>query len=92
MPIYAKFLKKLLTNERKLEEVSIVTFRKGCLVVLTNKISKREKDPRSFIIPYLIRGVIDETTLFDLGASMNLKLCYDIGTYYAGLKQRLMLA
>lgn len=49
MPIYAKFLKGLLTNKMKLEEVLTVTLSKECSVVLTNQLLKRKKDLGSFI-------------------------------------------
>ena len=63
MPRYAKFLKELLTNKSKLEEASTMTTSEECLVVLTNKIPKMEKDPRSFIMPCTIEGVVDEKAL-----------------------------
>lgn len=49
MPLYAKFLKGLLTNKMKLEEVLTVTLCKECSVVLTNQLLKRKKDLGSFI-------------------------------------------
>lgn len=36
MRCYAKFLKELLTNKKKLEDVSMVTLSEECSVVLTN--------------------------------------------------------
>lgn len=44
MPRYAKFLKELLMNKRKLEEVSIATLSEECSVIITNKLPKKEKD------------------------------------------------
>lgn len=40
MPHYAKFLKELLTNKKKLEDVSTVTLIKESLAILTNQLSK----------------------------------------------------
>ena len=56
MTCYAKFLKELFTNKKKLEEVSMVTLSEKCSIVLTNKIPKKEKDPGSFIVPCTIGG------------------------------------
>ena len=72
MPRYAQVLKVLLTNKKKLEKVSTVTFGEECSVVLSNQLPKQEKDLRSFVIPHTIEGVVNEKTLVDLGASINL--------------------
>ncbi|XP_039126953.1 uncharacterized protein LOC120263114 [Dioscorea cayenensis subsp. rotundata] len=69
---YAKFLKKLLTNKRKLEDVSLVILSEECSALITNSLPNKEKDPRGFIIPCTIEGLIDEKELADLGASINL--------------------
>ena len=72
MPCYAEVLKVLLTNKKKLEKVSTVTFGEECSTVLSNQLPKKEKDLRSFVIPHTIGGVVNEKTLADLGASINL--------------------
>ncbi|XP_039141214.1 uncharacterized protein LOC120278494 [Dioscorea cayenensis subsp. rotundata] len=72
MPRYAKFLKELLTNKMKLEEVPSITFSEECLALLTNKLLKNEKDLRGFIIPCTIEGLVDDKTLADLGVNINL--------------------
>ncbi|XP_039115808.1 uncharacterized protein LOC120251327 [Dioscorea cayenensis subsp. rotundata] len=72
MTRYAKFLKELLTNKRKLQEVSSVTLSEECSSLITNKLPKKEKDPEDFIVPYRIGGLVDEKALADQGASMNL--------------------
>ncbi|XP_039130917.1 uncharacterized protein LOC120267328 [Dioscorea cayenensis subsp. rotundata] len=71
---YAKFLKELLTNKRKLEDVSSVTLSEEFSALLCNKLPKREKDPGGFIVPCTIGGLVDEKALADLGASINLML------------------
>lgn len=43
MPRYAKILMESPTNKRKLEEVSSVTLTKECSVLITNKLTKKEK-------------------------------------------------
>ncbi|XP_076960078.1 uncharacterized protein LOC143636341 [Bidens hawaiensis] len=54
MPKYAKYLKYVLTNKRKLEELSHVTLNKECSAILQNKLPEKMTDPGSFTIPYLI--------------------------------------
>ena len=71
-PHYGKILKEVLPNKRKLEEVSTVTLSEECSAVLTNQLLKKEKDPRSFIVPCTIGGVVNEKALADLGASFKL--------------------
>lgn len=45
MPRYAKFLKELFMNKRKLEEVSTVTLSEKHLAIISKKIPRKEKDP-----------------------------------------------
>ena len=72
MPKYAKFLKELLSNKRKLEELSTMTLSKSCFAILQNNLPKRLKDPRSFTLPCLVGNLLVEKTLVDLGVNINL--------------------
>ncbi|XP_027342241.1 uncharacterized protein LOC113855018 [Abrus precatorius] len=72
MPKYAKFLKDLLSNKKKLEELATVTLNEECSAILQNKMPKKLKDPGSFILPCLIGRLIVDKALADLGASINL--------------------
>ena len=72
MPRYAKFLKDILTNKRKLEELSTVTLRGEFSAILQNKLPKKMTDPGSFTIPCLIGNLSVNNALADLGASINL--------------------
>ncbi|XP_027351121.1 uncharacterized protein LOC113862214 [Abrus precatorius] len=72
MPKYTKFLKDLLSNKKKLEELATVTLNEECSAILQNKMSKKLKDPRSFNLPCLIDRLIVDRALADLGASINL--------------------
>ncbi|GKA67870.1 putative nucleotidyltransferase, ribonuclease H [Tanacetum coccineum] len=72
MPKYAKFLKGLLTNKARLEEACKIAMNKRCSVVLLNKLPSKEKDPRSFTIPYDIGQLHIDNALADLGASISL--------------------
>ncbi|KAK5835643.1 hypothetical protein PVK06_011337 [Gossypium arboreum] len=72
MPTYAKFLKELLTNKRKFEDLSTVELNEECSAILQNKLPTELKDPGSFTIPCLIGSLNVEKALADLGASINL--------------------
>ncbi|KAG8486462.1 hypothetical protein CXB51_019744 [Gossypium anomalum] len=74
MPTYAKFLKELLTNKRKFEELSTVELNEECSAILQNKLPTKLKDPGSFTIPCLIGRLNVGKALADLGASINLML------------------
>ncbi|KAD4180096.1 hypothetical protein E3N88_28687 [Mikania micrantha] len=72
MPKYAKFLKDLLTNKKKLEEFSTVTLSEECSAILQNKLPAKMSDPGSFTIPCLISSLSVSNALADLGANINL--------------------
>ncbi|XP_078166211.1 uncharacterized protein LOC144560859 [Carex rostrata] len=72
MPSYAKFLKDILSNKRKLEDCSTVALTKECSAVLQNKLPQKLKDPGSFSIPCVIGNTKFERALCDLGASVSL--------------------
>ncbi|XP_050891393.1 uncharacterized protein LOC127096900 [Lathyrus oleraceus] len=68
MPSYAKFLKDILTNKRRLDDTKPLE----CNSIAENKLAKKEKDPGSFSIPCILGNhVIDKSSL-DLGASVSL--------------------
>jgi hypothetical protein len=73
MPKYAKFLKDLLSNKKKLEELSTVTLSEECHAVLEQKLPQKMRDLGSFTIPCLIEGLKVSNALADLGASINLR-------------------
>ncbi|XP_027362526.1 uncharacterized protein LOC113870125 [Abrus precatorius] len=72
MPKYAKFLKDLLSNKKKLEELATVTLNEECSAILQNKMPEKLKDPGSFTLPCLIGRLIVDRALADLGTSINL--------------------
>ncbi|XP_070056883.1 uncharacterized protein [Nicotiana tomentosiformis] len=43
MPVYANFLKEILTKKRKMEETSVVKLTEHCKAILQNKLTSREK-------------------------------------------------
>ncbi|KAL5573761.1 hypothetical protein UlMin_023358 [Ulmus minor] len=54
MPKYAKFLKEVLSNKRKLEANEKVMLTEECSAILQTKLPPKLKDPRSFTIPCTI--------------------------------------
>ncbi|XP_039128911.1 uncharacterized protein LOC120265053 [Dioscorea cayenensis subsp. rotundata] len=71
MPRYAKFLKELLTNKRKVEEVAADTLNEECFAIISNRIPKKEKDPEVYH-PVYYWGMLVEKALADPGESINL--------------------
>ena len=69
MPSYAKFLKEILKNKRKLEDFEIVRLNEECFTIL---LPLKLKDPRSFTIPCTIGSINFDKALYDLDASINL--------------------
>ncbi|KAI3703995.1 hypothetical protein L1987_74196 [Smallanthus sonchifolius] len=72
MPKYAKFLKDLLSNKKKLEDLSIVILNERCSAVVQNKLPEKLADPGVFTIPCLFGSSTLHHALADLGASINL--------------------
>ncbi|XP_015573020.1 uncharacterized protein LOC107261032 [Ricinus communis] len=71
MPKYGKFLKELLSNKRKLEQVSMVQLSKKSSTIIQKRLPKKLKDPGSFTIPCFIGNLNVDNTLADLGASIS---------------------
>ncbi|KAI5410247.1 hypothetical protein KIW84_055659 [Lathyrus oleraceus] len=77
MPSYAKFLKEILSNKRKLEERETVTLTAECSAIIQN-MPPNLKDPGSFSIPCHIGKFVIDKALCDLGAGisvMPLSIC-----------------
>ncbi|XP_031119039.1 uncharacterized protein LOC116022454 [Ipomoea triloba] len=72
MPRYAKFLKDLLSNKKKLAETATVVLGEECSAILHKNVPRKLKDPGSFTIPCNIGGTTFNRALADLGASINL--------------------
>ncbi|XP_057984600.1 uncharacterized protein LOC131169397 [Hevea brasiliensis] len=72
MPSYAKFLKEILSNKRRLEDYETVALTEECSALLPNKLPPKLKDPGSFSIPCHIGDISIEKALCDLGASVSL--------------------
>ena len=72
MPLYAKFLKDILSKKRKIEGEGIVNLTATCSALMKKELPEKMKDPRSFTIPCMIEGVEIQKALCDSGASINL--------------------
>ncbi|KAL5558879.1 hypothetical protein UlMin_035090 [Ulmus minor] len=72
MPKYAKFLKEVLSNKRRLEGNEKVMLTEECSAILQRKLPQKLKDPGSFTIPCTIGDFEFDKVLCDLGASINL--------------------
>ncbi|KAJ4803483.1 F7F22.17 [Rhynchospora pubera] len=71
MPSYAKFLKDILTNKKKIEDVCIAVTHES-KSVSTKKLPPKLKDPGRFTIPCKIGEANIKRALLDLGASVSL--------------------
>ncbi|XP_057747309.1 uncharacterized protein LOC130966513 [Arachis stenosperma] len=72
MPLYAKFLKELMTKKRSWRNDETVVLTEECSAIIQHKLPQKLKDPGSFQIPCFIGEIIVEKALCDLGASINL--------------------
>ncbi|XP_062075489.1 uncharacterized protein LOC133779555 [Humulus lupulus] len=71
VPHYAKFLKKLCTNRKKLKGDEKISVGENVFVVLQKKLSPKCKDPETFTIPCMIGNKRIGRCMIDLGASIN---------------------
>ncbi|GJT67159.1 hypothetical protein Tco_1018639 [Tanacetum coccineum] len=77
MPNYGKFLKELISNKHKLEQISAAFLSDESLAMIQNKVPPKLGDPRSFLI-LLIRvkqkqlnlGVGTERMIFNIDSAM----------------------
>ena len=72
MPSYAKFLKEILSNKKKLKEHETVPLTEECNVVIQNKLPAKFKGTGSFSISYLIGNVSINHALCALRSNMSL--------------------
>ncbi|XP_057734327.1 uncharacterized protein LOC130949693 [Arachis stenosperma] len=72
MPLYAKFLKELMTKKRSWKNNETVILTEECSAIIKHKLPQKLKDPGSFQIPCIIGEITVEKALCDLGASINL--------------------
>ena len=72
IPLYAKFLKEILSEKRRFAEEGVVNLTDTCSAVVKKNLQEKMKDPGSFTIPYTIGGFEIKKALCDSGASINL--------------------
>ena len=72
MPLYAKFLKEILSKKRKITEEGVVNLTATCSAVIKKTLPEKMKDPGSFTIPCVIGEFEFQKALCDSGASIKL--------------------
>ncbi|KAL4315439.1 hypothetical protein AHAS_Ahas15G0185200 [Arachis hypogaea] len=72
MPLYAMFLKELMTKKRSWKSNETVILTEECSAIIQHKLPQKLKDLGSFQIPCIIGEITVEKALCDLGASINL--------------------
>ncbi|GJT16243.1 reverse transcriptase domain-containing protein [Tanacetum coccineum] len=72
MPNYGKFLKELISNKHKIEQISAAFLSDESSAMIQNKIPPKLRDPGSFLIPCNFNKTFSCSALADLGASINL--------------------
>ena len=71
MPVYAKFLKEILSKKWKIDEEGIVNLSATCNAIIQQKLPAKMKDPDSFTIPCSIGKYEFKKALCYSGASIN---------------------
>ena len=72
MPKYAKFLKDLISNKKKLEEMETVTLTKECSALISDKLPHKRRQLGSLTISCEIGPMHFQKALCHSGASINL--------------------
>ncbi|XP_021727705.1 uncharacterized protein LOC110694850 [Chenopodium quinoa] len=71
VPMYAKFLKEVITKKKDIGGVETVALTAECSTILQNKSPPKLKDPGSFSIPCHVGALFIDKALCDLGASVS---------------------
>ena len=71
VPRYAKFLKELCTNKKKLKGNETINMSENISAVFQKKLPPKCKDPGVFTIPCKLGNVTINRDMFALGASIN---------------------
>ncbi|KAK9042338.1 hypothetical protein V6N11_017415 [Hibiscus sabdariffa] len=72
MPNYVKFLKKMVSRKKRIEEFETATATETFLALMHNKVPAKKADPGSFTIECSIGHNYSTKALCDPGASINL--------------------
>ncbi|XP_074265950.1 uncharacterized protein LOC141588405 [Silene latifolia] len=71
IPPYAKFMKDIITRKREFGETATVAFMEESSSLISGKSPPKLKDPGSFSISCVIRDMVINRALCDLGASVS---------------------
>ncbi|GKB28072.1 reverse transcriptase domain-containing protein [Tanacetum coccineum] len=69
---FRKFLKELVSNKHKLEQISFAFLSNESSAMIQNKVPPKFGDPKSFLIPCTFSKAFSCNDLADLGASISL--------------------
>ncbi|GKC35988.1 reverse transcriptase domain-containing protein [Tanacetum coccineum] len=72
MANYGKFLKELISNKHKIEQISAAFLSDESSAMIQNKVPPKVGDPGGFLIPCNFNKTFSCNALADLGASINL--------------------
>ncbi|GJR99332.1 reverse transcriptase domain-containing protein [Tanacetum coccineum] len=72
IPNYGRFLKELVNNKHKIEQISAAFLSDESSARIQNKVPPKLEDPESFLIPCNFNKTFSCNALADLGASINL--------------------
>ncbi|GKE22218.1 reverse transcriptase domain-containing protein [Tanacetum coccineum] len=72
MPNYEKFLKELISNKHKIEQIFVAFLSDESSTMIQNKVPPKLGDPRSFLMPCNFNKSFSCNALADLDASINL--------------------
>ncbi|GKB55881.1 reverse transcriptase domain-containing protein [Tanacetum coccineum] len=75
MPNYGKFLKELMSNKHKIEQISAAFLSDESSAIHQNKVPPKLGDPGSFLITCNFNEAFSCNALSDLGANINLMPC-----------------
>nr|GEW89525.1 reverse transcriptase domain-containing protein [Tanacetum cinerariifolium] len=68
----SKFLKDLVSNKSKMEQISSAFLNEKCFAIVQNKFLPKLGDPGSFLVPCTVARSVEYLVLADLDASINL--------------------
>ncbi|GJT02399.1 reverse transcriptase domain-containing protein [Tanacetum coccineum] len=72
MPNYGKFLKEIISNKHKIEQISAAFLSDESSAMIQNKVPPKLGDPGSYLIPCNFNKTFSYNALDDLSASINL--------------------
>ncbi|GJW03587.1 reverse transcriptase domain-containing protein [Tanacetum coccineum] len=70
MPNYGKFLKDLISNKHKIEQISTAFLSDESSTMIQNKVPPKFRDPRSFLIPCNFNKAFSSNALANLAENM----------------------